>query len=174
MRIIVGDVTKYEEIKKALNGVDVVYATFALIRFYQILDHELPASYNVRTLMCENDDRIGVDDVALLFYYIVGGCLLFVVCCLLFVVCCLLFVVCCCLLLFVVCCCCCYCCYCCYCYYCYYCWCIVTLDKKWVSLQFFIWKVNVKGTENVIKACQECDVKYLIQTSTSNVSLGYD
>jgi nucleoside-diphosphate-sugar epimerase len=33
------------------------------------------------------------------------------------------------------------------------------------------YKVNVTGTDTVIKACQDCHIKFLIQTSTSNVSV---
>eukprot|EP00755_Sulcionema_specki_P023539 Sspe_Gene.79156::Locus_49590_Transcript_1_1_Confidence_1.000_Length_1906::g.79156::m.79156 len=44
--------------------------------------------------------------------------------------------------------------------------------RFWERMEFLAglsYKVNVVGTENVIKACQQCKVKRLIQTSTSNV-----
>jgi len=38
----------------------------------------------------------------------------------------------------------------------------------------FSYDINVIGTQNVIEACKESGVKYLIQTSTSNVIVGFD
>ena len=36
------------------------------------------------------------------------------------------------------------------------------------------YKMNVTGTENVIQACVDLNIPYLIQTSTSHVCVGYD
>ena len=78
VEFILGDVTNYEQVLNAIRGADVVYSTFAIIRFMDRLDKEIPLSY----------------------------------------------------------------------------------------------KVNVSGTENVVRACQEAAVTMLVQTSSSNVSVG--
>ena len=36
-----------------------------------------------------------------------------------------------------------------------------------------MWAVNVKGTENIIKACIECNVAKLVYSSTADVILGW-
>ena len=72
-----GDVTKYEQVLQVVHGADVVYATFAIIRYMDRLENQASLSYNI----------------------------------------------------------------------------------------------NVVGTENVVRACQACNVKILVQTSTSNVSI---
>jgi len=36
-----------------------------------------------------------------------------------------------------------------------------------------MWAVNVKGTENIIKACIECNVAKLVYSSTADVLLGW-
>jgi sterol-4alpha-carboxylate 3-dehydrogenase (decarboxylating) len=77
VQFIRGDVTKYEQLVEAVRGADVVYATFAIIRFMDSQDHQAALSY----------------------------------------------------------------------------------------------RINVEGTQNVVKACQECQVKMLIQTSTGNVAV---
>ena len=77
VKFIRGDVTKYDQLVEAVRGADVVYATFAIIRFMDNLDHQAALSY----------------------------------------------------------------------------------------------RINVDGTNNVIRACQECGVKILVQTSTGNVAL---
>jgi len=77
VKFIRGNVTKYEDVLAAVRGADVVFSTFAIIRYMDRLDSQAALSYNI----------------------------------------------------------------------------------------------NVFGTENVIRACQECGVKALVQTSTSNVSV---
>jgi len=78
--VFTGNVLKKEQLKEFLQDVDVVFSTFAAIRFYERLEHQYKLSYDI----------------------------------------------------------------------------------------------NVTGTQNVIEVCKECGVKYLIQTSTSNVLVGFD
>jgi len=42
-----GDVTKYEDVEKACQGVDTCYSTFAIIRFMDRLEHQAALSYRI-------------------------------------------------------------------------------------------------------------------------------
>jgi len=49
-----GNITKYEDLRKFLKGVDICYTTAALIRFYHRLPHQYEQSHNVNVLGTEN------------------------------------------------------------------------------------------------------------------------
>eukprot|EP01065_Artemidia_motanka_P037924 TRINITY_DN46813_c0_g1_i1.p1 TRINITY_DN46813_c0_g1~~TRINITY_DN46813_c0_g1_i1.p1 ORF type:complete len:459 (+),score=106.65 TRINITY_DN46813_c0_g1_i1:60-1379(+) len=49
-----GDVTKYEDIRRAMEGVDCVYSTFALIQFFARLPHQAALSERVNVGGTEN------------------------------------------------------------------------------------------------------------------------
>ena len=51
---------------------------------------------------------------------------------------------------------------------------ILTSSLMRKSTKEWIYSVNVKGTENVIQACQECNVSRLIYTSTNNVVFDHE
>jgi nucleoside-diphosphate-sugar epimerase len=52
-----GDVTKYEQILKACQGVDTVYCTFAIIRFMDRLEHQKALSERINVLGSDNVTR---------------------------------------------------------------------------------------------------------------------
>eukprot|EP00929_Paragymnodinium_shiwhaense_P113430 TRINITY_DN81724_c0_g1_i1.p1 TRINITY_DN81724_c0_g1~~TRINITY_DN81724_c0_g1_i1.p1 ORF type:complete len:447 (-),score=79.42 TRINITY_DN81724_c0_g1_i1:336-1676(-) len=60
-RVITGDVTDYEAVKKVCEGVDVVYATFALIRYYERLDWQYSASHAVNVTGTHNVIRACIE-----------------------------------------------------------------------------------------------------------------
>lgn len=49
-----GDVTKYDDVSKACEGVEVVYSTFAIIRFMDRLEHQAALSYKINVGGSEN------------------------------------------------------------------------------------------------------------------------
>jgi len=49
-----GDVTKYEQVLQAVQGADVVYATFAIIRYMDRLEKQAALSYNINVVGTEN------------------------------------------------------------------------------------------------------------------------
>jgi len=49
-----GDVTKYEDVKRACQGVDTCYSTFAIIRFMDRLEHQAALSYRINIGGSEN------------------------------------------------------------------------------------------------------------------------
>ena len=49
-----GDVTKYEQVLSAMQGVDVVYSIFAIIRFMDRLEHQAALSYRINVGGTEN------------------------------------------------------------------------------------------------------------------------
>jgi len=49
-----GDVTKYEDVVKACQGVQTVYSTFAIIRFMDRLEHQAALSYRINVTGTEN------------------------------------------------------------------------------------------------------------------------
>ena len=54
VKFIRGNVTKYEEVLCAVQGAEVVYATFAIIRFMDRLKHQADLSYNINVIGTEN------------------------------------------------------------------------------------------------------------------------
>ncbi len=50
---ICGDVTNLEQIQKACKGVDVIYSTFAIIRFMDSLEHQVALSYKINVFGTE-------------------------------------------------------------------------------------------------------------------------
>jgi nucleoside-diphosphate-sugar epimerase len=51
---VVGNVLKRDDLKSAMKGVDTVYSTFALIRFWERLAHQADISYNVNVIGTKN------------------------------------------------------------------------------------------------------------------------
>lgn len=60
-RFVQGDVTRYEEVSAALEGADVVYATFAVIRYQERLAHDYASSHAVNVLGTEHVIRACVE-----------------------------------------------------------------------------------------------------------------
>lgn len=60
-RFVQGDVTRFEEVSAALEGADVVYATFAVIRYQERLAHDYASSHAVNVLGTEHVIRACVE-----------------------------------------------------------------------------------------------------------------
>jgi len=57
-----GDVTKYDQIAKAMEGVNTVYSIFAIIRFMDRLEHQAALSYRINVGGTENVLRACVEN----------------------------------------------------------------------------------------------------------------
>lgn len=60
-RYVCGDVTKYEDVLAALDGADVVFATFAVIRYQERLAHDYASSHAVNVLGTEHVIRACIE-----------------------------------------------------------------------------------------------------------------